>query len=73
VAAKIRRELGIDLDMVHGHYAEYKVLVDGETVIDGGALTALGIVPADRKVVETVRAHLSSNEESGARKHSSAT
>jgi len=45
--------------MQHGSYAEYKVLVDGQTVINGGALTALGIVPARRKVVEVVRAHLS--------------
>ena len=45
--------------MAHGQYGEYRVLVDGETVIDGGALTALGIVPARRKVVEAVRAHLS--------------
>lgn len=58
MAAKLRRDLEIDVDMVHGRYAEYKVLVDGETVIDGGALTALGIVPAGRKVVEAVRAHL---------------
>ena len=45
--------------MVHGQYGEYKVLVDGETVIDGGALAALGIVPARRKVVDAVRAKLS--------------
>jgi len=59
VAAKLRRDLGIDVDMIHGSYAEYKVLVDGETVIDGGALTALGVVPTGRKVVEAVRARLS--------------
>jgi peptidyl-tRNA hydrolase len=58
VAAKLRRDLGIDVDMVHGRYGEYQVLVDGKTVIDGGALTALGIVPARRKVVEAVRLHL---------------
>ena len=45
--------------MVHGRYGEYKILVDGQTVIDGGALTALGVVPTGRKVVEAVRAHLS--------------
>ncbi len=45
--------------MVHGRYGEYKVLVDGQTVIDGGPLTALGLVPASRKVVEAVRAQLS--------------
>ena len=44
--------------MVPGHYAEYKVLVDGKVVIDGGALTALGIVPGSKKIVDTVRAHL---------------
>ena len=59
MAAKLRRDLGIDVDMVHGRYGEYRILVDGETVIDGGALTVLGIVPARRKAVEAVRAHLS--------------
>ena len=59
MAAKLRRELGIDVDMVHGKYAEYKVLVDGETVIDGGALTALGVVPGDNKVIAAVRDRLS--------------
>jgi hypothetical protein len=44
--------------MVHGRYGEYQVLVDGQTVIDGGALAALGIVPARTKVVEAVRFHL---------------
>ena len=58
VAAKLRRDLGIEVDMEHGSYAEYKVLVDGQTVVDGGALAALGIVPARRKVIEAVRAHL---------------
>jgi hypothetical protein len=60
VAAKLRRDLQVDVDMEHGSYAEYKVLVDGETVIDGGALAALGIVPSGRKVVEAVRARLAS-------------
>jgi len=59
VAAKLRRDLGIDVEMVHGRYGEYNILVDGETVIDGGALTALGIVPARRRVVEAVRSLLS--------------
>ena len=54
----MRRELQIPVEMVPGHYGEYKVLVDGEVVIDGGALTALGIAPSSRKVLETVRARL---------------
>ena len=59
MAAKLRRDLGIDVEMVHGRYGEYTILVDGQTVIDGGALTALGVVPTGRKVVEAVRARLS--------------
>jgi len=59
VAAKLRRELDIDVETVHGRYGEYKVLVNGETVIDGGVLTALGLVPSARKVVEAVRVRLS--------------
>jgi hypothetical protein len=59
VAARLRRDLGVEVGMVHGRYGEYKVLVDGETVIDGGVLTALGVVPSDRKVVEAVGARLS--------------
>jgi hypothetical protein len=59
VAAKLRRDLRVDVEMVHGRYGEYKVLVDGETVIDGGALAMLGVVPSGRKVVEAVRARLS--------------
>lgn len=45
--------------MVRGHYAEFKVLVDGEAIIDGGALAALGVLPSGRKVVEAVRERLS--------------
>lgn len=58
VAAKIRRDLGTEVDMVHGRYGEYKVLVDGETVIDGGARVILGVVPSGKKVVEAVRTRL---------------
>ena len=46
------------MEMIHGNYAEYKVLVDEEVVVDGGALTALGIAPSSRKIVEVVRARL---------------
>ena len=55
----MRRDLGIEVEMVHGRYGEYKVLVDGKVVIDGGPLTVLGIAPASRKVVDAVRARLS--------------
>ena len=44
--------------MVRGHYGEYKVLVDGNVVVDGGKLAALGILPKGREVVDEVRKRL---------------
>ena len=45
--------------MVRGHYGEFKVLVDGEPIVDAGALAVLGVLPSGRKVVEAVREKLS--------------
>jgi len=59
VAARLRRELGAEVEMVRGRYGEFRVLVDGETVIDGGALAALGVLPSGRKVIDAVRGRLS--------------
>jgi hypothetical protein len=59
VAARLRRELRADVEMVRGHYGEFKVLVDGDTVVDGGAWAALGVLPSGRKVLDAVRAKLS--------------
>ena len=46
--------------MVRGHYGEYKVLVDGNVVVDGGKLAALGVLPRGREVVDEVRKRLAS-------------
>ena len=59
MAARLRRELAADVDMVRARYGEFKVLVDGETVVDGGAVAALGVLPSGRKVLDAVRAKLS--------------
>ena len=59
MAARIRRELGTEVEMARGRYGEFKVLVDGETVIDGGALAILGVLPTGRKMVDAVRTRLS--------------
>jgi hypothetical protein len=58
VAARLRRELGIEVETVKGHYGEYKVLVDGQVVVDGGPMVILGLMPSARRVVERVRARL---------------
>jgi len=54
----MRRELKADVDMVHGHYGEFKVLVDGDVVVDGGSLAFLGVMPSGRHVVDVVRARI---------------
>jgi hypothetical protein len=58
VAARLRRELGVNVEMERGRYGEFKIQVDGETVIDPGALAVFGVLPSGRKVVEAVRSRL---------------
>ena len=58
VAARLRRELGIEVDTIPGRYGEYKVLVDGAIVVDGGARVILGLMPSARKIVDEVRARV---------------
>ena len=65
MAARLRRELGIEVDPIKGYYGEYKVLVDGETVVDGGPLVILGVMPKAQQTVEAVRARLAQREGAG--------
>ena len=58
MAARLRRELQADVDMVHGRYGEFKVLVDGDTIIDGAGAAFLGVLPSGAKIVAAVRARL---------------
>lgn len=58
MAARIRRELQTDVDMVRGNYGQFTVLVDGQVVVDGGALAFLGVLPSGREVLEIVRSRL---------------
>ena len=48
--------------MVHGRYGEFKVIVDGKTIIDGGAKVILGIMPSAGDIIEAVRQSSSSQE-----------
>ena len=54
MAARLRRDLGVEVERVHGRYGEFKVLVDGAIVVDGGVLAALGVLPSVARVVGTV-------------------
>jgi len=58
VAARLRRELHAEVDTQRGRYGEFKVLVDGQVVVDGGALAVLGVLPSGREVVAAVRSRL---------------
>lgn len=60
VAARLRRELQMDVDQVTGRYGDFYVAVDDKTVIDGGTLAALGVLPSGKKIVAAVRAALAS-------------
>ena len=58
VAAWLRRELQTAVEMVRGRYGEFKVTVDGTTVIDGGAAAFLGFMPSRAKIVAAVKERL---------------
>lgn len=47
------------MDAIRGQYGEYKVLVDGDVVVDGGAMVIVGVMPSARNTVAKVRARLS--------------
>jgi hypothetical protein len=55
-AAYLRKELGIEAALVEGHYGELSVEVDGEEVINGGALAFLGVLPSLRRIRDAVAA-----------------
>jgi hypothetical protein len=51
--------------MVHGRFGEFTVLVDGEVVVDAGALAMIGVVPTKRHVLEVVQQRLGPRRGSG--------
>jgi hypothetical protein len=54
----LRRDLDVDVELVEGRYGEFSVLVDGQTLLEGGVWTFLGIMPSlarVRAVVERAR------------------
>jgi len=58
VADRIKNELGVPVEKVHGSYGEYKVLVDGNIVVDGGTKVIIGVFPSSDKTVGAVKAAL---------------
>ena len=54
MAATLRRELGVDVELEEGRYAEFAVFVDGEELIRGGPFTFLGVIPSSRRIRERI-------------------
>jgi hypothetical protein len=60
VAARLRSELGIEVDEVPGHHGEFIVLVDGEPIRRGNSLAVrFGLIPPAGEIVAAVRERLS--------------
>jgi hypothetical protein len=58
VAADLRKELKVDVELVEGHYGQFSVLVDDAEVFDAGALAFMGVLPSKRHVRELVAQRL---------------
>ncbi len=56
MAAKIRKELGAEVEQIAGHYGEFTVLVGDQAVVKAGSLGWLGVLPTAREVIEKVKA-----------------
>lgn len=60
VAARIKKELGEQVDQIAGDYGEFTVTVDGVEVMTAGGLAWLGVLPDSKRVLERVRQALES-------------
>lgn len=65
MAKKIKKELNADVKMVHGRYGEFKVLIDNNVIIDGGAKVILGLMPSAKDIVEAIRRKAATGETGG--------
>lgn len=55
-AAKLKKE-GIDVTLEAGPYGSFKVRVDDDVVVDGGALAFLGVLPTLKEIRSQVKEH----------------
>ena len=62
MAASLRRNLNLEVELVEGHYGEFTVLVDGEKIIGGGPLGFIGVLPSVRKVRALVERRLHASQ-----------
>ncbi len=58
VAASLKKDPGVDVEIVDGRYGEFAVLVDGDKLISAGPLGFVGVLPSVRKVHDLVESRL---------------
>ena len=49
---------GIEVTLESGPYGSFKVRVDDDVVVDGGALAFLGVLPTLKQIRDQVRGHV---------------
>jgi hypothetical protein len=54
VAAVLRKDPTLDVELESGNYGEFTVLVEGKEVLSAGMIAVLGILPSIRKVQEVI-------------------
>ena len=62
MAARLRRELNADVEVIGGPYGQFRVELDGTTVLEAGKLAMLGVLPSGHEVLEAVREYLSKSK-----------
>jgi hypothetical protein len=56
VAARIRRQLGVEVRQIAGHYGEFTVLVGDDPLISAGPMGWMGVLPPTAEVVQAIKA-----------------
>jgi hypothetical protein len=54
----LRRDVGVDVELVAGPYGSFQVRVDDKEVVHGGALAFLGVLPTLDEIRTKVAQHL---------------
>ncbi|MGQ0642636.1 MAG: hypothetical protein ACT4P6_17985 [Gemmatimonadaceae bacterium] len=54
----LRRDLGVEVDLLQGPYGSLKIFVDDEEVVDAGVLAFMGVMPTLAHIRERVAARL---------------
>lgn len=54
MAAALRQDPSLTVELESGHYGEFTILVEGREVLSAGAIAILGVLPSIRAVKEAV-------------------